>query len=130
MKSFIKAAIKEQGWSALSLLLPALAFAQAPPGPPPTSGSIPGASVTSISGVLGLICNFFGWAFFFLIALVVIFVIVAAFRYLTAAGDPEKVKKAGSTLLYAAVAVGVALLARAIPLIVSSFLGGNLNQTC
>jgi uncharacterized membrane protein len=75
----------------------------------------------------------FGWAFYFLVVLAVIFVIIAAFKYLTASGDPEKVKSAGSTLLYAAIAIGVALLARAVPLVVGSFLsagGGNGLSSC
>jgi hypothetical protein len=55
---------------------------------------------------------------------------VAAFKYLTASGDPEKVKGAGNTLLYAAIAIGVALLARAVPLVVSSFLGATGVTSC
>ena len=70
------------------------------------------------------------WAFYFLIVLAVIFVIVAAFKYLTAAGDPEKVKAAGATLLYAAVAIGVALLAKAVPLVVGSFVGASGVSSC
>ena len=65
------------------------------------------------------------WIFWLLIVLTIIFVLIAAFKYLTAGGDPEKVKSAGSTLLYAAIAVVVALIAKGLPLIVSSFIGGN-----
>jgi uncharacterized membrane protein len=83
-----------------------------------------------LQGVLNLFCVIFSWAFYFLIALAVIFVLVAAFKYLTAGGDPEKVKAAGSTLLYAAVAIGVALLARAVPLVIGSFLGAGQVSSC
>jgi formate-dependent nitrite reductase membrane component NrfD len=58
--------------------------------------------------------------FTFLIVLAIVFVLVAAFKYLTAAGDPEKVKSASHTLIYAAVAVVIAILAKGVPLIIGS----------
>jgi len=119
---------KQFGLSILSLGLPLLASAQSIPAP--TGGAVnpspvPQGHITSLQGILNTVCIVFDWAFYFLIALAVLFIIVAAFKYLTAAGDPEKVKGAGSTLLYAAIAVGVALLARAVPLVVASFLGAT-----
>jgi hypothetical protein len=128
----LKGFAKEFGVSIVSLALPFMAMAQTIPVPqaPQNPGSVPQGKITSIQGVLNTVCVVFDWMFYFLVALAVIFIIVAAFKYLTAAGDPEKVKGAGSTLLYAAVAVGVALLARAVPLIVASFLGANGLTTC
>jgi len=124
--------VKEFGISAAALALPLLASAQNIPNPtPPSQTTVPQGTISSLSGVLQSLCTVFGWAFYFLIVLAVIFVIIAAFKYLTAAGDPEKVKSAGSTLLYAAIAIGVALLARAVPLVVGSFLGTSLQgSTC
>ncbi len=117
MKKIINFA-KEYSPSIVALVLPALAIAQAPP----TQTTVPQSNITSIQSFLQLFCTVFAWAFYFLIVLAVIFVLVAAFKYLTAAGDPEKVKSAGATLLYAAIAIAVALLARAVPLIVGTFL--------
>ena len=77
-----------------------------------------------------MLCTVFAWAFYFLIVLAVIFIIVAGFRYLTASGDPEKVKGAGTMLLYTAVAIGIALLARAVPLVIGSFLGASGVSSC
>jgi hypothetical protein len=128
MKKLISFA-KEFSPSIIALAIPALAFAQTP-GPATNQGYAPQASIYNIGGILNLLCTVFAWAFYFLIVLAVIFVIVAAFRYLTAAGDPEKVKAAGATLLYAAIAIGVALLARAVPLVVGSFLGASGVQSC
>jgi hypothetical protein len=117
---------KEFGVSILSLSLPILASAQnIPQASPATPSNVPQGTINSLQGVLNTVCIVFSWMFYFLIALAVIFILVAAFKYLTAAGDPEKVKGAGGTLLYAAIAVGVALLARAIPLVVASFLGAQ-----
>jgi len=136
----LKGFAKEFGVSILSLTLPVMAMAhnalalgiQVPPsgGGIDNTGAPPQAQISSIGSVLNTVCIVFDWAFYFLVALAVIFIIVAAFKYLTAAGEPEKVKSAGSTLLYAAVAVGVALLARAVPLIVASFLGASGLTTC
>jgi hypothetical protein len=127
----IKNFAKEFGVSILSLALPVMASAQNIPAPhSPTQAGIPQGNISSIQGVLNTVCIVFAWAFYFLVAAAVIFIIYAAFKYLTAAGDAEKVKGAGNTLLYAAVAVGVALLARAIPLIVASFLGASGLSTC
>ena len=120
------ALVKEIGPSVVSLALPAFVFAQQ--GPPPSN--VPQGNITSLQSILNLLCVVFAWAFWFLIVLAVIFVIIAAFKYLTAAGDPEKVKSAGNTLLYAAVAIGVALLARAVPLVVAGFLGANGLSSC
>jgi hypothetical protein len=113
-----------------SLALPVFAFAQQPPGPPTVGANVPQSNIQSVGGVLNLLCIVFGWAFWFLVVLAVIFVIVAAFRYLTAGGNPENVGKAGSTLLYAAVAIGVALLARAVPFVVGTFVGAGQVQSC
>jgi hypothetical protein len=67
--------------------------------------------------------------FWGLISLSLIMVLSAGFTYVTAGDNPEKVSKATKTLIYAAVAIGVALLARAIPLIVGDFIGitGDLS---
>jgi uncharacterized membrane protein len=84
-------------------------------------------TVTSIGGVVAIICTAVGWMFTFLIVLAVVFVLVAAFKYLTAAGDPEKVKSASHTLIYAGVAVAVAILAKGFPLIIGSFFGAGFS---
>ena len=127
--------IKKFGFSILSLGLPLLTFAQAHPGPATAQGSnpTPTAEISKVQGVLDFVCNIFGWMFYFLIALAVLFIVIGAYRYLTSGGNPEKVKGANNTLLYAAIAVAVGLLARSIPLIVADFLGtqGTANLwTC
>jgi hypothetical protein len=124
---------KKIGPAAISFVLPALAFAQTtivPPGSAAGTASVPQANITSLQSILNDLCVVFAWMFYFLIVVAVIFVIVAAFRYLLAGGDPEKVKAAGGTLLYAAVAIGVALLAKAIPLVIGSFLGASGVTSC
>lgn len=126
MKKFTQV-MMEWGAPALLLLAPALAAAQITQ--PPVTAPSTINNIGQITGQAGVVCTIINWIFWLLIVLTIIFVLVAAFRYLTAAGDPEKVKAAGSTLLYAAVAVVVALLAKGLPLIVSTFIGGGLTAT-
>lgn len=95
------------------------------------AATLPPAPITTLTGFQTFICTVIAaWMFTFLIVLAVVFVLVAAFKYLTAAGDPEKVKSAGSTLIYAAVAIVVALFARGLPLIVGSLFSTTLAGGC
>lgn len=126
MKKF-KQVVMEFGAPVLAFALPALALAQVQPAPITAPGNI--NNINQITSSSGVICTIINWFFWLLIVLTIIFVLVAAFKYLTAGGDPEKVKSAGSTLLYAAIAVVVALIAKGLPLIVSSFIGGGLGMT-
>jgi len=124
MKKF-KQVMMEWGAPALALALPIFASAQITQPPVTAPGNI--TNINQIAGSAGIICTIINWVFWLLIVLTIIFVLVAAFKYLTAAGDPEKVKAAGSTLLYAAIAVVVALIAKGLPMIISTFIGGGLS---
>ena len=83
------------------------------------------SSVTEI--VDRVICPIALWMFNILLVLAVIFVVWAAYLYLTSGGDSEKVTKATKTLTYTAVAVIVALVARAFPFVVASAFGADLR---
>jgi small-conductance mechanosensitive channel len=82
--------------------------------------------------VMIAICTFVGYFFWFVLALSSIYVIVAAFWYVTAQEDVEKTSKARRTLTYAAVGVAVALCALAFPLIVGSLVApsSSLKLSC
>jgi len=111
----------------VSLAAPLLAAAQVPPSPI----TAPEAGINSIGAVGSSLCTITNWLFYFLILLAVIFIIVAAFKYLTAAGDPEKVKAASHALLYAAIAIVVGILAKAVPSLVGSIIGqGGVSTGC
>ncbi len=63
------------------------------------------------------------WIFFGLVAVVSLFTILGAFDILTAAGDPEKVKKGRERIMYAMVGLAIALLSRAVPSLVKALIG-------
>ena len=99
----------------LTLLLignPALAFAQA---------QIPGAGNTILAGgpggVIDLIVTITNWLFTILLLLAVLFIVLAAYKYLFSGGG-EEVGAAHKMLLYAAVAIAVAFLAKGIVFVV------------
>lgn len=89
----------------------------------------PTTTITTVGGVVGLFCKAINWLFTFLILMTIIFVIWAAWTYLRAGGDPGKVSEAGNRLLYAAVAVAVALLAKGLPLLVANIIDSSWSQT-
>lgn len=66
------------------------------------------------------ICRVAGYMFWILIALSVVFVMIAAYKYLTSSGDEQKVSSATKTITFAAVAIVVALLARGFPVVIGS----------
>ena len=74
-----------------------------------------GGNFTSVSGVWDFLCKLFNFLFIPFIFAAVVFVLLSAFKYLTAQGDAGKVKEAGMELLYAVVAVVVALIAKYVP---------------
>lgn len=118
MKEKLLKLVGSYGAAVASLAAPFLAMAQFQP---PNPGQF-----QTIGGFQQFICNIIVvWLFTFLIILAVIFIIFAAFKYLTASGDPEKVKSASHTLIYAVVAVVIAILARAVPSIISTLFGGT-----
>lgn len=108
----------------LALSLVALtAFAATPH--PPGAGPVPQTTINDVAGIYALINTIFGILFWLLIVLASVFIIWAAFLYLTAGGDPEKIKTANKIVIYAAVAVVVAVLAKAIPTVVCSFVSNG-----
>ena len=83
--------------------------------------------VKDIGGWLGIVSIVARWLYTILLVVAVIFGLLAAFTYLTAAGDPAKVKKASSQLIYAVVAIVVAILAFSISKIVTSIMGVTVD---
>jgi len=73
--------------------------------------------------LLNTIYSVTNWIFVILVGVVTIFVILGAFTIVTAAGSPEKLKSGKDYILYAAIGLLVAFLAKAIPGIVKIIVG-------
>ena len=86
-------------------------------------------NITDIHGIYSLVEKIAKWfqAFFFILA--AIFIIMAAFSYLTSAGDDDRLKRAKSQLIYAVVAIVVALLAFVMVTILKNLMGAGTTTT-
>ena len=62
--------------------------------------------------VMGALANIINWVFAILLIVAAMFMIFGAFSFVTASGDPEKVKTAHQSIMYALVGVAVAVLAK------------------
>lgn len=83
---------------------------------------IPRVGPPTVGGLMGLVKGVVQWVYILFFVLAVLFILIAAFRYLTAAGDPEKVKSAQNMLIYAVVAIVIAFLAVGFETIIGTFL--------
>lgn len=102
------------------VLMPVVSLAQTgnldnPPPPP----------ITTVEQILELVGKILGWfaTIFWIFAVGAIF--YAAFLFLTASDNPERVKKAKKQLLYAVIAIAIGIIAYGVPSLLSSFLGGG-----
>jgi len=96
--------------------MPAVAFAQSQA--PPTDIVTTGPALETILETVR------DWFFTVFVVLAVIFLIWAAFLYLTAAGDEGKVGKAKNALIYAIIAIVVALIAGSLTSLIQNILTG------
>jgi hypothetical protein len=111
------------------LVTPVLSMAQMP-GPTNLPAGVPHpinitGDATTIYKILGNVINI---AFIILMLLAVLFVIWAAFKYLTSGGNPENVEIAQRMLMYAVIAIVIGLLAESVPMIVGTFVQNNVTS--
>ncbi len=101
-------------------------------------GSIPGAKDLGISqespiqgpgGLLNVVAGIVKWVYTLFFVIAVLFILFAAFNYLTAGGQPEKVKSAQDQLLYAAIAIAIALMAIGVTAIIKNVLEGKTSSS-
>ena len=101
------------------VMAPALASAQVTP--PTISPSVPGPltgfTISKIYSIIVTVLQIIYTVFFIVAA---IFIVLAAFDYLQSGGEADAVKEARNKIIYAAVAIGVALLSVAITGVVKS----------
>lgn len=95
-----------------------IAYAQTPP------------TVTNSQQLGGVLCNVTNWMIYILIAVSILYIVYAAFLYVTGGDDAEKISSARKTITWAAVGVAVALLAASVPTLVSGITGGSITYSC
>ena len=85
--------------------------------PPNISAPIPNAN-----GFIAFFNQIATWSAYLFWALAVIFIFYAAFLYLTGSAEEDKIKKAHKQLIYAVIAIVVALFAYGMPALIDSIL--------
>jgi hypothetical protein len=81
--------------------------------------------VGNLADVQALISQIIGIMQAILFSVAGIFVVLAGYYYLTAQGDPEKTTNARNMITYAAIAIGIGILATILKNVVVSFLGAG-----
>ena len=103
------------------LALPVMAVQEQPP----TDKSLPTtAPATTGAQLLTLVDTVINWVFAVFTVLTIIFVLLAAFQFVTAGGDAEKVGEARQKLIWASVGIIVALASKGLVPVVRSIVGG------
>lgn len=87
-----------------------------------TSALPPPRGVETFGGFLKIFTLLISWMFTLLMVFAVIFIILAAFHYLTAGGDSEKIATAHKEIIWAVVAIAVGLLAQGVTFIVGELI--------
>ncbi|MDP4007502.1 MAG: hypothetical protein Q8P55_02865 [bacterium] len=73
---------------------------------------------TSGAAILGRIQLIANWVFAFFLAISLIYIIMAAFQFVTAGAEPAKIDQARQKLLYAVIGIAIGLLVFGIPSII------------
>jgi len=99
----------------LGILLPALLVAV------PALADVPPQISLDAQGILDLVVSLTAWFAFIVFALAVVFILYAAFLFITAGGNDETIKKAKDVLLYGVIGIIVALIAYGVVPLIKSF---------
>ncbi len=67
--------------------------------------------------------NITDWIFYIVLSIAVIFGVISGFMFMTSGGDPTKTEKARNLLMYMAIGLVVAALAKVVPSIVRTMVG-------
>ncbi len=76
-------------------------------------------------GLLNILRNIIRWVYTAFFVIAVLIILFAAYTYLTAGGDPAKISAVHKQLIYAAIAIVIALIAVGVSAIVEGFLVGG-----
>ncbi|MEK9154542.1 MAG: hypothetical protein AAB596_00490 [Patescibacteria group bacterium] len=86
------------------------------------AGAPSDSPIKSFNDIFRIFEKILGWAYTLFFIVAAFFIIIAAFSYLTAQGDPTKITESNKRILYAVIAIIVALLAFSFDVIISKFL--------
>jgi phosphoglycerol transferase MdoB-like AlkP superfamily enzyme len=88
-----------------------------------TTVTDPGGGPPADLDVITVLGGLVNWMFYILMIVAALFLVFAGFTYLTASGDPDKVKSAHQSVMWALVGVAVAVMSRGLVALVEKILG-------
>lgn len=91
-------------------------------------GDTPATPLENIDQVQTWANKLVSWIQWILFVVAAVFIVLAAFTYLTAAGDAEKSGKAKKQITGAVIALVIALLATGVSAIINNFFGTAIGQ--
>ena len=96
-------------------------FAQSASPLPPPVGPV------TVSGWVAILVNVVQWFYTIIFIIAVLFILLAAFNFITSGGDPTKTTAAKKQLLYAVIGIVVALLSYGVVTLVQNSLNSGLR---
>ena len=104
--------------TATALAMPAVGLAQQLPAAAAPAG-------TGVEPIISILNTAGNWMFGILLAVAAIYILLAAFKFLTAKGDPKEIGAAKDALTYALVAIVVGALTKGIIAIAQAIASGS-----
>jgi hypothetical protein len=89
--------------------------------------STPAGTITDAPGVFAAISNITDWIFSIFLVIAVIFIVYGAYKLLIAGGSPEALDEARKLIIYAIIAVVIAVLAKSIIIVAARIVGVTIN---
>jgi hypothetical protein len=80
-------------------------------------------NLNTVGDIEKLVNTVINWVFFAFVAVSIVFIIMAGMQFITGGGNPDTVSEARMKLIWAAVGIGIALLARGFVPVIKSLLG-------
>lgn len=87
------------------------------------------AVFNSIGDVVSKACQVVNYLYTGAIILTIVFVLLAAIKYITRGSDPKNVSDAHQQLLWAAIGFGIAVASAVIPKVIAAILGANATPS-
>jgi len=81
-----------------------------------------GSPIKEPGDVFRILVNLVRYAYTIFFIVAIVFIIVAAFKFLTAGGNPEKIQSARTQIMWAVVAIAIALISVGAATIIKGFL--------
>ena len=89
---------------------------------PPVDKALPTGPKTGVE-LLNIVDVIANWVFASFLVFATIFIVVAAFQFVTGGGEPAQVSQARMKLMWAAIAIAIAAVAKGLPVAIRHLVG-------